>query len=83
MFRSSKTELKDKGLVTVERKKKKKANQAEGNKLAENRYKDVGCGCTVRRARGLRLGVTPERTPVVGRMTSETESIASNTQSMK
>jgi len=34
MFRSSKTELKDKGLVTVERKKK---NQAEGIKLAENR----------------------------------------------
>jgi len=45
MFRSSKTELKDKGLVTVERKKKKKANRAEGNKLAESRYKVVGCGC--------------------------------------
>jgi len=38
------TELKDEGWVTVES-KKKKANQAEGNKLADNRYKGVRCGC--------------------------------------
>jgi len=38
------TELKDEGRVTVES-KKKKANQEERNKLAENRYKVVGCGC--------------------------------------